>query len=71
MSKSSGYSPENIVSSGADYVKQIAPFCTIKDLQGALKIALIGDRLNYSKTLIKTLEREIRRKRTSNLLKEA
>lgn len=66
MSRGS-YSPKEIVSSGADYIKVIAPYVTLHDLQEALKIAYVGDRKDYSKTLIKTLEREIRRKRTQNL----
>lgn len=54
-------SPREIVSSGSDYVKIIAPHIDVALLQQALEIALSHPK-KYSKTLILTLEREIRKK---------
>jgi hypothetical protein len=56
------YSPREIAGSGSDYVKLIASSVDAAVLQQALEIARCGDRKMYSKTLIMTLEREIRRK---------
>jgi hypothetical protein len=56
------YSPREIAGSGADYVKLIASSVDAAVLQQALEIARCGNRKIYSKTLIMTLEREIRRK---------
>jgi hypothetical protein len=57
-----GYSAKQIAGSGADYLKIIVSSVNVGTLQRALQIALNGDRKQYSKTMIKALEREIRRK---------
>jgi len=58
--------PQQITIAGADYVKQLSPYLSVKELEDALeytKTKEFAKTKRWSKTLVLTIEREIRKKK--------
>lgn len=58
--------PQQITIAGADYVKRLSPYLSLKELEAALEYTSTEEFHNtkrWSKTLVLTIEREIRKKK--------